>query len=375
MLAHSQLRLGGSSSSSSGSGSSRGSSSGRAAAAAAAASPVLRPLPPVCCSRAYHKQGSFTHRLLVPRAEGPAAAAAPAGDIPDAQQQQQSEQQQPDQQQPEQQQPDHLRQQQYTKARARRLSRNWADSNSPNTGLVSITAKSQVSGAAACVAADFKTNRLTRLVPCTADQTQRAVSTLRAASQMVNTELANTAAEQGRDYVKQALAFQPVEVIGDMAAPPALPLGAVILYTACLRADNPELQEALSRRAEALAKGAGSSRRPFSVSSGTDHVRLAGLLSSRLSAEGWVELITQGRQDLALPIAMQAIVKLRRVRYGKHKDDASVLLLGDTDVLGQDGRSLPPAQQGLLPPVSMLILRCAKNYGTQLLPLPAPSQS
>jgi hypothetical protein len=137
---------------------------------------------------------------------------------------------------------------------------------------------------------------------------------------MVNTELANTAAEQGRDYVKQALAFQPVEVsraaavgghtaavsvgcvpaaagratdlehlstkgaaenrlpatvgimrfirgslmvcctaallsvctvlllvfvccllsqvIGDMAAPPALPLGAVILYTACLRAGD-----------------------------------------------------------------------------------------------------------------------------------------
>lgn len=69
----------------------------------------------------------------------------------------------------------------------------------------------------------------------------------------------------------------------------------------------------------------------------------------------------------------QTLVKLRRVRYGKHKDDASVVLLGDTDVLGQDGRSLPPAQTGLLPPVSMLILRCAKNYGTQLLPLPAPS--
>jgi hypothetical protein len=117
----------------------------------------------VCCSRISHKQGSSAHRLLVPRAEGPASAAAPAEDGPDAGQQeqqseQQSEQQQPDQQQPEQQQPEQLRQQQYTKARARRLSRNWADSNSPNTGLVSITAKSQVSGAAACVAADFKTN-------------------------------------------------------------------------------------------------------------------------------------------------------------------------------------------------------------------------
>jgi hypothetical protein len=72
------------------------------------------------------------------------------------------------------------------------------------------------------------------------------------------------------------------------------------------RADSPELQAALSRRAAALAEGESSSRRPFSVSSGTDHIRLAGLLSSRLSAEGWVELITQGRQDLALPIALQA---------------------------------------------------------------------
>lgn len=149
---------------------------------------------------------------------------------------------------------------------------------------------------------------ITRLVPAAAEHTQRAVSTLRAATQMVNRELAHTAAQQGRDCVKQALAFQPVEVsaavqrqgavcvclkpaagsatweqpsarncrwhrltttinitaclvsnpcvffrqpclfvpphllcsqvIGDMAAPPVLPLGAVILYTTCLRAGD-----------------------------------------------------------------------------------------------------------------------------------------
>lgn len=83
--------------------------------------------------------------------------------------------------------------------------------------------------------------------------------------------------------------------------------------------------------------------------------------------------LTRLRMLCVVVCRAQALVKLRRVRYGKHEDDASVVLLGDTDVLGQDGRSLPPAQKGLLPPVSMLILRCAKNYGTQLLPLPAPS--
>lgn len=53
---------------------------------------------------------------------------------------------------------------------------------------------------------------LTRIVPCTADQTQRAVSTLRIANRMVNAMLAQQADEQNMDYVKQTLAFQPVEV-------------------------------------------------------------------------------------------------------------------------------------------------------------------
>jgi hypothetical protein len=38
------------------------------------------------------------------------------------------------------------------------LSRTWEDSSTPNTGIVGITMKSSVPGAAACVAADFKTN-------------------------------------------------------------------------------------------------------------------------------------------------------------------------------------------------------------------------
>jgi hypothetical protein len=58
----------------------------------------------------------------------------------------------------------------------------------------------------------FVSQPLTRVVPCTADQTQRAVSTLRLANRMVNSALAQRATEQNRDYVRQALAFQPVEV-------------------------------------------------------------------------------------------------------------------------------------------------------------------
>lgn len=46
----------------------------------------------------------------------------------------------------------------YTKARVRRLSRSWQDSSTPNTGIVAITDRSKVGGAAACVAADFKTS-------------------------------------------------------------------------------------------------------------------------------------------------------------------------------------------------------------------------
>lgn len=71
-------------------------------------------------------------------------------------------------------------------------------------------------------------------------------------------------------------------------------------------ADSKVLQAALSKRAAALGEGDGSSCRPLTVNSGSNHLRLAGLLSDRLSAEGWAELATQGRQDLALPIAMQA---------------------------------------------------------------------
>jgi hypothetical protein len=64
-----------------------------------------------------------------------------------------------------------------------------------------------------CLAAlPFVSQLLTRVVPCTADQTQRAVSTIKLANRMVNSALAVQASEQNRDYVKQALAFQPVEV-------------------------------------------------------------------------------------------------------------------------------------------------------------------
>jgi hypothetical protein len=48
--------------------------------------------------------------------------------------------------------------QQYTRQRVRKLARSWEDSSSANTGLVSLTEKSQVAGAAACVAADLETN-------------------------------------------------------------------------------------------------------------------------------------------------------------------------------------------------------------------------
>lgn len=65
---------------------------------------------------------------------------------------------------------------------------------------------------------------------------------------------------------------------------------------------------------------------------------------------------------------MQALVKLRRVRYGKHQDDGAIVLLGEEDILGHNGRNLPPVREGLLPPVSFLVLRCEKNYATKLLP-------
>jgi hypothetical protein len=69
---------------------------------------------------------------------------------------------------------------------------------------------------------------------------------------------------------------------------------------------------------------------------------------------------------------VQALVKLRRVRYGKHQDDAAIVLLGDEDVLGQSGRSLPPVRKGMLLPTSFLVLLCEKNYATRLLPLRVP---
>jgi hypothetical protein len=67
---------------------------------------------------------------------------------------------------------------------------------------------------------------------------------------------------------------------------------------------------------------------------------------------------------------LQALVKLRRLRYGKHKDDITVVLLGDEDVLGHNARSLPPGQPTYRPSLSFLVVRCAKNYATKLLPLP-----
>jgi hypothetical protein len=62
------------------------------------------------------------------------------------------------QQEQQQQQQEGVRSENYTKTRVRRLRRTWEDSSTPNTGIVSITLKSSVPGAAACVAADFKTN-------------------------------------------------------------------------------------------------------------------------------------------------------------------------------------------------------------------------
>lgn len=70
--------------------------------------------------------------------------------------------------------------------------------------------------------------------------------------------------------------------------------------------------------------------------------------------------------------AVQALVKLRRVRYGRHRDDVSVVLLGDEEALGPNGSSQQPAQEGLTPPVSLLVLRCEKNRSTKLLPLTQP---
>jgi hypothetical protein len=71
----------------------------------------------------------------------------------------------------------------------------------------------------------------------------------------------------------------------------------------------------------------------------------------------------------SLPI-VQSLVKLRRLRYGLHKDDVTVVLLGDEDLLGPNGRSPAPLQPGYKPSVSFLVLRCAKNYGSRPLPLP-----
>lgn len=73
-----------------------------------------------------------------------------------------------------------------------------------------------------------------------------------------------------------------------------------------------------------------------------------------------------------LACVLQALVKLRRLRYGRHKDDATVVLLGDEEVLGPNGSSQPPAQEGMLPPVSLLVLRCTKNHSNRLLPLTQP---
>jgi hypothetical protein len=70
---------------------------------------------------------------------------------------------------------------------------------------------------------------------------------------------------------------------------------------------------------------------------------------------------------------VQALVKLRRVRYGKHQDDAAIVVLGEEDILGQNGRSLPPVRKGMLAPTSFLVLRCEKNHATKLLPLREPT--
>jgi hypothetical protein len=68
-------------------------------------------------------------------------------------------------------------------------------------------------------------------------------------------------------------------------------------------------------------------------------------------------------------LLLQTLVKLRRQRYGRHKDDVTAVLLGDEDVLGPNASSHAPAQEGLTPPTSFLVLRCRKNYSTKLLPL------
>lgn len=64
---------------------------------------------------------------------------------------------------------------------------------------------------------------------------------------------------------------------------------------------------------------------------------------------------------------MQALVKIRRIRYGKHQDDASMVLLGDEGILGVNARSNAPSREGVRPPTSFLLMRCAKNYPTKLL--------
>lgn len=72
---------------------------------------------------------------------------------------------------------------------------------------------------------------------------------------------------------------------------------------------------------------------------------------------------------------LQALVKLRRVRYGRHRDDVTTVLLGDEEVLGPHASSHQPAQEGLAPPTSFLCLRCEKNRSTRLLPLQSGSRA
>jgi len=82
-----------------------------------------------------------------------------AGAVTEGAEQQEFEQEQQQQQRQQQQQSQQRdrREEKYTATRARRLSRAVGDNSTPNTGVIVITERSNVPGAAACVAADFKT--------------------------------------------------------------------------------------------------------------------------------------------------------------------------------------------------------------------------
>ena len=98
--------------------------------------------------------------------------------------------------------------------------------------------------------------------------------------------------------------------------PACLPFVCAALFVRHHPADNPVLQEALSRRAALVAAVEAADndasalpedvrRQQAYVSTKSDVVRVAGVLNFALSTQGWTELVALGRTDEIGPLVLQ----------------------------------------------------------------------